>query len=77
MQPYKAAPLPVYQRQYSESAYPTAAEQQTAIRTRNYSYQPREALTQHHYRDPAQSSVPRPQEKGRDNRNEEHGPERR
>ncbi|MEP6998343.1 MAG: hypothetical protein ABI900_11875 [Betaproteobacteria bacterium] len=40
-----AAPLPVYQRQYSGDRYPRALEQQVTIRTQNYRYQPREAVT--------------------------------
>jgi hypothetical protein len=43
------APLPVYQRQYSGSRYPRAAEQQQAIRSDSYRYQPREAVTQQHF----------------------------
>jgi len=43
------APLPVYQRQYSGSRYPSAAEQQRAIRSEKYRYQPREPVTQMHY----------------------------
>jgi hypothetical protein len=49
--PYKAAPLPAYQRQYSGNRYPSAAPQQAEIRTRSYSYQPREAVSQQHYRE--------------------------
>jgi hypothetical protein len=45
----KAAPLPAYQRQYSGNNYPRAAEQQYSIRTQNYRYAPREAVTQQHY----------------------------
>jgi hypothetical protein len=43
------APLPVYQRQYSGSRYPNAIEQQHAIRSEKYRYQPHEAVTQQHY----------------------------
>jgi hypothetical protein len=43
------APLPVYQRQYTGASYPRAPEQQQAIRTESYHYQPREAVTQQHY----------------------------
>jgi hypothetical protein len=43
------APLPVYQRQYEGARYPRAPEQQQAIRTESYHYQPREAVTQQHY----------------------------
>lgn len=44
-----AAPLPTYQRQYSGSRYPRADEQQRAIRSENYRYQPREPVTQQHF----------------------------
>ena len=42
------APLPVYQRQYSGTRYPTAG-QQYALQTQNYRYQPRDAVVQQHY----------------------------
>jgi hypothetical protein len=44
-----AAPLPTYQRQYSGSRYPRAIEQQHAIRSDNYRYQPRDPVTQQHF----------------------------
>ncbi len=44
------AALPVYQRQYSGGRYPRAAEQQHSIRAENYRYQPRDAVTQQHFR---------------------------
>ena len=44
-----AAPLPTYQRQYSGSRYPRAIEQQHAIRSENYRYQPREPVTQQRF----------------------------
>jgi hypothetical protein len=44
-----AAPLPVYQRQYSGDRYPRAAEQQHSIRSAKYRYQPREAVTQQQF----------------------------
>ena len=42
------APLPVYQRQYSGSRYPRADEQRT-LESRNYHYQPRDAVAQQHF----------------------------
>ena len=42
------APLPVYQRQYSGTRYPRV-EQQQALQTQNYRYQPRDAVVQQHY----------------------------
>ncbi|MGE8449656.1 MAG: hypothetical protein ACN6OP_03320 [Pseudomonadales bacterium] len=44
-----SARLPDYQRQYSGVRYPRATEQQNAIRSENYHYQPRETVTQQHY----------------------------
>jgi hypothetical protein len=44
----RAAPLPVYQRQYSGDRYPRAGEQQHSIRSEHYRYQPREAVTRQH-----------------------------
>jgi len=43
-----AAPLPVYQRQYSGSRYPDRS-QQVVIQTRSYRYQPRETVVQQRY----------------------------
>jgi len=61
------APLPVYQRQYSADRYPRV-DQQPAIHSQNYRYQPRNAVVRQHYQ---QQSVPRareqqaaPQERG-------------
>ena len=45
----RAAPLPLYQRQYSGNRYPRAAEQQHAIRSEQYRYRPREAVAQQHF----------------------------
>jgi hypothetical protein len=45
----RAAPLPNYQRQYSGSNYPHAIEQQQAIRSDHYRYQPHEAVTRQHF----------------------------
>ena len=44
-----AAPLPLYQRQYSGSRYPTL-EQQRTIQVRQYSYQPRDTTVRQYYR---------------------------
>jgi len=43
-----AAPLPAYQRQYSGTRYP-APQQQTAIQSQNYRYQPHDQVVQQHY----------------------------
>jgi hypothetical protein len=51
------APLPSYQRQYSGNRYPQA-EQQQALQSRNYRYQPQDAAVQQHYQ--AQRGSPPP-----------------
>jgi len=43
------APLPSYQRQYPGNRYPHAVEQQHAIRSQNYHYQPREPVARQHF----------------------------
>jgi len=48
------APLPVYQRQYSGARYPEPQQQQ-AIRSEKYHYEPHEALTQQHWHQQASS----------------------
>ena len=53
-----AAPLPVYQRQYSGSHYPRAVEQQQVIQSQNYRYQPRDAVAQQHFRQHAGGGQP-------------------
>jgi hypothetical protein len=82
----RAAPLPTYQRQYRDDRYPGSLDQQREIRTRNYSYQPRESITQQHYqpreapqaRPPERSSVRGPEEgsRGRDTRDDSQGNDR-
>jgi hypothetical protein len=56
------APLPVYQRQYSGDRYPRA-EQQQAIHSQNYRYQPREAVVQQHYQERAAQRAPAPSQR--------------
>jgi hypothetical protein len=58
----RPAPLPIYQRQYSGDRYPRAAEQQNSIRSGNYRYQPREAVTQQHFQQPVQPNQRRQQQ---------------
>ena len=57
-----AAPLPVYQRQYSGSRYPRAVEQQQVIRTQNYRYQPRDAVITQHFQQRTVQGQPRGQQ---------------
>lgn len=44
------APLPNYQRQYGGNRYPQQVEQQHAIRSKEYRYQPREPVARQQYR---------------------------
>ena len=65
------APLPLYQRQYSGTRYPHAVEQQQSIRSENYHFQPREAVTQRHFVAPqvkARENKAAPQERVRENK---------
>jgi hypothetical protein len=41
----RAAPLPTYQRRYSGNRYPRQLDRQRSIETRNYRYQPRDAVS--------------------------------
>lgn len=52
----RAAPLPSYQRQYTGDRYPQL-EQQREIRSRNYQYQPREAVVREHVQQQAPAPV--------------------
>jgi len=45
----RPAPLPVYQRQYAGNRYPRA-EQQSAIRSEQYHYQPRDKVVREHFK---------------------------
>jgi hypothetical protein len=53
------APLPAYQRQYSGNRYPRVQQQQ-ALQTQNYRYQPHDALVQQHYQAQRVQSTPPP-----------------
>src|ERR1039457_6839122 len=59
----RPAPLPVYQRQYSGDRYPRV-EQQQALRTQNYRYQPRDAVVRQHYQEQAVQRAPAPSQRG-------------
>jgi len=47
------APLPHYQRQYSGDRYPRQVEQQHALRSQHYSYQPHETIVRQHFKQQA------------------------
>jgi hypothetical protein len=57
------APLPAYQRRYSGSRYPQP-EQQHALRSSNYRYQPHEAVVQQHFQQQA-APARAPEQQGR------------
>lgn len=59
----RPAPLPTYQRKYTGSHYPDARERQQVIRSEHYRYQPRETISQEHFKQPADRSAPRPEAK--------------
>ena len=56
------APLPVYQRQYSGDRYPQA-EQQQALRDRNYRYQPRDPMVHQQHQEQAVQRAPMPSQR--------------
>ena len=58
------APLPTYQRSYSGNRYPTV-EQQKALHSENYRYQPREAAVRQIEQQPAAQRAPAPQQRER------------
>ena len=65
----RAAPLPTYQCTYSDNRYPRAPEQQRAIPSQNYSYQPREPVV-------LQTKRPerrQPDQRTQGQKNENHG----
>jgi hypothetical protein len=66
------APLPVYQRQYSGSRYPRV-EQQPALRSQNYRYQPRTAVVRQHYQAQAAQGAPAPSQRGPQSAPRENG----
>jgi hypothetical protein len=55
----RPAPLPVYQRQYAGNRYPQVAEQQ-ALQSRNYRYQPRDAVVRQHFTAQRSQETPMP-----------------
>jgi hypothetical protein len=67
------APLPVYQRQYSGDRYPRV-EQQRALHSQNYSYQPRTAVVRQHYQEQAGQRAPAPSQRGQQGAPQERSP---
>jgi hypothetical protein len=56
----RAAPLPAYQGQFSGDRYPRAMEQQRQIRSENYRYRPREAVTRMQMKPEQERGQPHP-----------------
>jgi hypothetical protein len=67
------APLPVYQRKYSGDRYPQR-EQQHALQSRNYRYQPRDAIVRQHYQEQEVRKAPTPPERGQRGTPQERSP---
>jgi hypothetical protein len=55
------APLPIYQRRYSQDRYPPVA-QQPVLHARNYRYEPHDPVVKAHYEDQAIHALPVPSE---------------
>ncbi len=64
------APLPAYQRQYSGDRYPRV-EQQQALHSQNYRYQPRDTVVRQHYQEHAAPKAPAPAVRGQQRAPEE------
>jgi hypothetical protein len=67
------APLPAYQRKYSGNRYPQP-EQQHALQSRNYRYQPRDAVVRQHYQEQGVRKTPAPSERGPQGAPQERSP---
>jgi hypothetical protein len=59
----QAAPLPVYQRQYSGNRYPPP-EQQQVLQAQSYRYQPKDVVVQQHYQVQQVQAAPVPHAQG-------------
>jgi hypothetical protein len=53
----RPAPLPVYQRDYAGDRYP-GADRQHELRSKNYSYKPRDTVARQHFQAPRTEGVP-------------------
>jgi hypothetical protein len=77
----RAAPLPVYQRPYSGDRYPRAPEHQHSIRSEQYRYRPREAVTRQRFEHRGTAGREHENERrgnpGREHENERRGHGRR
>ncbi len=61
----RRAPLPLYQRQYSGERYPRQVEEQNAIRSQHYRYQPRDKAVREHFRQQLEQGAPAPAQRER------------
>ncbi len=66
------APLPVYQRQYTGDRYPRL-EQQHALRSQNYRYQPRDAVVRQHFQEQSAQRAPAPSQRGQQGAPQDRG----
>lgn len=72
----RAAPLPVYQGQYSGDRYPREPAQRVSIRAGKYRYQPREAISRKHFSQPQGNRREKgatPKDKVQKNQDKAHG----
>jgi hypothetical protein len=69
------APLPVYQRRYSGDRYPQV-EQQQALHSRNYRYNPRDAVVRQYYQGQGvqRAPTPSPSQRGQQGAPQERAP---
>lgn len=68
------APLPLYQRQYTGDRYPHQVEQQRALRSQHYSYQPRDRAVRQHFQQQGGQRAPAPAQRGRQEEPRMRGP---
>ncbi len=81
--PPRAAPLPLYQREYAGDRYPRGMMEQHDIRAQHYRHEPRESFTRQEFRGPPRAAPGRPpgpqrmepgrDQPGRDQPGEGHG----
>lgn len=68
------APLPRYQRQYTGDRYPRQVEQQRALRSQHYRYQPRDKAVRQHFQQQGGQRAPAPAQRGRQEAPRMRGP---
>jgi len=66
----QAAPLPVYQRQYSGNRYPPF-EQHQVLQAQSYRYQPKDVVVQQHYQVQQMQAAPVPYAQGNPSKQEQ------